>query len=148
MSKKIKHYKTPKIEKVKKENNPPTIITTDIFTVEDANLLSNLNIFPLIIKGTFSELFFELNENVYYRFKQGENQETYAKLDVKTFLKKFEIEREVRLLLSGRENPIIHHGRVKDGDIILCTENYNIKLSTIIEEIFYEPEPKKVKTKK
>lgn len=144
MSKKRKNYQTPKIEKIKKPNNPPTIITNDIFTVEDAMLLANLNIFPLIIKGTFPEIFFELNENQYYRFKQ-EKSETYAKLDIKTFLKKFEIGTEVRLLLNGRENPIIHHGREKEGDIILCTEYYNIELSKIIEDILTEPQKVKIK---
>lgn len=150
MKKKIKkskkNYKTPKPNVTKKTQNPPTIISSDIYTEEDTKILANLNMFPLIVKGEFQKIFFTLADNEYYLLS-----EEYACLDVFAFLRKFEIESDVKLLLTGRENPTIHHCKLIDGDIIICTENYNIPLSKIIEDTIYmygTEKEQKVKIKK
>lgn len=149
-SKKTKQKnKNPKIYTNKKQTNPPTIISSDIYSVEDTKLLANLNIFPLIIKGKFENEFFTIGDNEYY-ILQDNDEEKYACLNVIGFLKNFEIESEVKLLLTGRENPTIHHGRLVNGDIILCTEYYNIPLSKIVEDTIYmygKPLKEKTKTK-
>ena len=151
-----KKYKTPKVYTNKKKVNPPTIISMDVYSIEDTKLLSNLNIFPLIIKGKFTDKFFTIGENEYYILYEQEyllDKEVYACLNIHAFLKNFEVESEVKLLLTGRENPTIHHGRLVNGDIILCTEYYNILLSKIVEDTIYmygkTPEDKsKIKIKK
>ena len=151
-----KKYKTPKVYTNKKKVNPPTIISMDVYSIEDTKLLSNLNIFPLIIKGKFTDKFFTIGENEYYILYEQEyllDKEVYACLNIHAFLKNFEVESEVRLLLNGRDNPIIHHGRLINGDIILCTDLYNIPLSKIIEDTIYMygtplEETSKIKTKK
>lgn len=127
-----KNYKTPKIKDYRNPNNPPTIITYDVFTEEDTKKLIQLNIYPLIIKGNYDEPFVTIYGNTYHNMQMED--ETYAILDVNEFLKNYDIETEVRLLLQGRENPILHHGRVVKGDIILYTEDYKIPLSAIINE--------------
>jgi len=141
-----KNYQTPKPYVNKKQTNPPTIISSDIYTEEDTKILANLNIFPLIIKGNFQEPFITIADNDYHFLS-----EEYVCLDVFEFLKNFEIETDVKLLLTGRENPTIHHCKLSQGDVIICTENYNIPLSQIIEDTIYmygKEKEQKVKIKK
>ncbi len=149
-----KNYQTPKIFTDDKQTNVPTIISSDIYSVEDTKLLANLNFFPLIIKGNFENKFFYIGNNEYYILEGQEdieNQEVYACLNVLEFLQNLEIESEAKLLLTGRETLNIHHGRLIEGDIILCTELYNISLSNIIEDTIYmygKNTQEKPKTKK
>lgn len=148
-----KNYQTPKPYVNKKQTNPPTIISSDIYTEEDTTILANLNIFPLIVKGNFEKQFFTIADNDYYILSnQEEKEEKYACLDVFSFLKKFEVESDIKLLLTGRENPNIHHCRLVDNDIIICTDYYKIPLSKIIKDTIYmygksEPEKVKIKTR-
>lgn len=131
-----KNYKTPKIPTTRKIQNPPTIIADDIYNIEETELLANLNIFPLLIKGQFSEQFLTIAQNS-YSLLHIDKGDTYACLDVNEFLKNYSCESNIRLLLSGRENPSIHHGRLIKGDILLCTDDYNIFVSDIIKNIVY-----------
>lgn len=145
---KIKHQ-LPQIRQKTKQVNPPTIIADNIYSVEDAKALAKLNIFTLIVQGNFEELFPTLNEHTYYKFYTEEKDlYSYVVLDVSEFLKTFDIESDVKLLLSRSEILTIHHIRVVNNDIILSTSEGNIPLSIVMEEIIDKQSQYKIKTKK
>ena len=139
----------PQIRPKTKQVNPPTIIADNIYGVEDAKALAQLNIFTLIVQGNFEELFPTLIEHAYYKFYTEENElYSYVVLDVSEFLKTFDIESDVKLLLSRSEILTIHHIRVINNDIILSTSEGNIPLSIVMEEIIGKQSQHKIKTKK
>lgn len=127
--------------------NPPTIIADNIYSIEDAEALAKLNIFTLVVQGNFQDLFTPLNEHTYYKFYENETY-SYAVLDVSGFLKNFDVESDVKVILSRSELLTLHHIRVVDSDIILSTSEGNIPLSILMEEILAKQEQMKIKTKK
>lgn len=137
----------PQIRQKTKHVNPPTIIADNIYSLDDAEALANLNIFTLVVQGTFPELFTTLNEHTYYKFYTDETELcSYAVLDVSEFLKTFDIESDVKLILSRSEILTIHHIRVVNNDIILSTNESNIPLSIVMQEILDKQEKHYQKT--